>query len=309
MPLHTPTFIGAALGHGARDRRTEHGPQYLFSWGLMEQLAARGIEVAGGDIVHPAYRAPRATPLEIVAEVCAHLSQGVAQALRNGRFPVVLGGDHSCAVGTWSGVSVARGRKPIGLIWIDAHCDSHTPETSESGALHGMPLAALFGHGDARLTKIAHPGRKIDPAHAVLIGIRSFESGEMQLLERLGVRVYLMAEVLRRGFAAVFEEALAHVRAVADHFGVTFDLDALDPADAPGVGSPEAGGIGAVELVEAFARLHDDPQLVACEITEYNPFLDVENRTAAVVREALANLLTPRAMAVRRPELSQTAHP
>lgn len=292
MPsLRTPTLIGAALGHGARDRRTEHGPQYLFSWGLMEQLAAQGVEVAGGDIVHPAYRAPRATPLEIVAEVCSTLSDAVARTLREGGFPVVLGGDHSCAVGTWSGVSFARERKPFGLIWIDAHCDSHTFETTESGAVHGMPLAALLGHGDARLTKIAHPWRKVDPAHTVLIGIRSYEEGEMRLLERLGVCIYMMREVERRGFAAVFEEAVARITGAVDAFGVTFDLDALDPQDAPGVGSPEAGGIRVAQFLEAFARLRHERRLVACEITEYNPFLDRDDRTASIVREALLAVL------------------
>lgn len=237
-------------------------------------------------------RAPRRDlPLEAVVALGARLAREVERVLRAGHFPLVVGGDHSCAIGTWNGVRrVLAEQGPLGLMWIDAHMDSHTFATTPSGQIHGMPLAALLGEGDAALAGTAPTLR---PEHVCLIGVRSFEAGEAALLYRLGVRVFDMAEVRRRGLAAVFDEALAIVRRGTAGFGVSIDLDALDPAEAPGIGSPVPGGLGCVELATALTRLRDDPAFVAMEIVEYNPHRDHDQRTAGVAG-ALVDAVAPR---------------
>ncbi|MGH8679573.1 MAG: ornithine--oxo-acid transaminase [Burkholderiales bacterium] len=283
-------IVGVACGDGAGDQRCASGPDALRAADLIDQLKARGRASAWVDTLraNPLHR----SSLEVVAEVCERLATRVASITRDGGLPLVLGGDHSCAVGTWKGVASALGpRGPLGLIWIDAHMDSHTPETSPTGAAHGMPLAILLGHGDARLTGIAN-GVKLDPQRVCVIGVRSFESAEAQLLARLGVRVFFMHEIERRGLPAVLDDALALVQDDGASFGVTLDLDALDPSEAPGVGSPVPGGISRSALVSALARLSRHPQLAAVEIAEYNPARDLDARTARVVVDAVSALFS-----------------
>ena len=229
----------------------------------------------------------RTGTLPAVAELNGRVAESVRQRMRCGAFPVVIGGDHSCAVGTWSGVRAACQPGPLGLLWIDAHMDSHVPETSPSGALHGMPLACLLGHGVEALTHLAGSAPKLLPEHVCLFGVRSFESGEATLLSRLGVRVIFMEEIARRGFAAVWREALDHVRRGTTAYGITIDLDAIDPSDAPGVGSPVPGGIGGDEVVHALTELQNDTQLVALEIAEYNPDRDQASTTLTLLRRML----------------------
>lgn len=284
-------IIAAAMGHGAPDRRTALGPAYLLNNNLLSDLQASDIPALAAQVIEAVYQAPRASNLEIVAHICQRLASAVSKALSAGHFVCVLGGDHSCAIGTWSGVSVALKRQPYSLIWIDAHADSHTHLTSHSGALHGMPLAALLGQGDARLTKIAHPQPKLRPEHLTLIGIRSYEPEEIALLERLGVRFYLMAEIAERGIDAVLIEAFERAARLTEKFGISIDLDAVDPLDAPGVGSAAQDGIAGRALVEALAQLLPNPRLVAVEITEYNPFLDIDSRTERLILALLRALL------------------
>jgi arginase len=216
-------------------------------------------------------------------------------------LPVVIGGDHSCAIGTWKGIARALApRGPLGLVWIDAHMDAHTPETSPSGMLHGMPLACLLGHGDPRLA--LEPAAALDPGRLCLVGVRSFESGEASLLERLGVRVFRMREIERRGLAPVMAEALAIARNGSGGYGVSLDLDAIDPRDAPGVGTAVRHGIRAAELRELFGRLAQDPALDALEIAEYNPARDRGGATARLIGDIVLSLLAP-----ARPELALAA--
>ena len=209
-----------------------------------------------------------------------------------GEFVALFGGDHSCAIGSWSGVAKAlapRGRP--GLIWIDAHMDSHTPETSPSGALHGMPVAVLLGHGADEYTGIAIPGQKIEPAHLCLVGVRSYEAAERALLERLGVRVFTMNEIHRLGLKQVLRQARAIVAEGTAGFGISIDLDGIDPGDAPGVGSPAVGGIAADELLEALAMFQKDPALVALEVAELNPVMDVAGQTTGLAVEILERII------------------
>ena len=283
-------IVGVACGEGAQDKRCGAGADALRASGLVSRLQTHGLSAAWGEIIRPA-AASRDSPLQAVHGVCRRLAQRVQAIVAHGKLPVVVGGDHSCAIGTWKGVASAlRARGPLGLIWIDAHMDAHTPQTTPSGALHGMPLACLLGCGDERLTNLVD-GARLLPQHVCLIGVRSFETGEAALLRRLGVRVFFMHEVARRGFAAVMREALAIATAGTAGFGVTLDLDVIDLQDAPGVGSPVRGGLRAAELTAALALLQGHPALAGVEIAEYNPQRDRLGVTANLAGELLQAML------------------
>ena len=281
-------IIGVASGRGARDSRCEDGPQTLQASGILQCLSKSGQTSPAFDVLHVSDFLQNRDDLAQVAEIDSRLALLVAAKLKNHILPLVVGGDHACAVGTWSGVRAALPpQQEMGLIWVDAHMDSHVPDTSPSGALHGMPLACLLGEGPEALTELCGPAPKLRPRHVCLIGVRSFESDEQVLLERLGVRVYFMEEVRARGFAAVWQEAVRHVSHGVAGYGVTIDLDAIDPRDAPGVGTPEDNGIAGDDLIRAVQRLHEDPGLLAVEIAEYNPHLDRDRLTLRLLRRLI----------------------
>jgi len=277
-PTRTLIIIGAASGAGASDPGCAEGPDALRRYRVFHDTPLQHVE---WDAILRVPRTAQDTPLHAVEALGARLAAEVEAVLRAGNFPLVVGGDHSCAIGTWSGVHrVLADVGPTGLIWIDAHMDSHTFATTPSGRIHGMPLACLLGHGEAALTAIDGPEAKLRPEHVCLIGVRSYEAGEAALLHRLGVRVFDMDEVNRRGLAAIFDEALAIVRQGTAGFGISVDLDALDPEEEPGVGSPVPGGLRRAELAAALGRLRGDPAFVAMEIVEYNPRRDRGHATA-----------------------------
>jgi arginase len=200
----------------------------------------------------------------------------------------VLGGDHSCAGGTWSGVArTVNG--DLGLLWVDAHMDSHTPGTSHTGRLHGMPLAWLLGEDDDPLYGLA--AGVVAPRHVCIVGVRSFEPEEKARLEQLGVRVFFMDEIRRRGLGAVFRDALAIVRGGTAAFGVSVDLDVVSPEEVPHVGTPVLDGLASADLARALAGIGADPALAALELVEYSPRLDAEGRSARVAVELLASAL------------------
>ena len=202
----------------------------------------------------------------------------------------VVGGDHSCAIGTWSGAAAGLDG-PLGLIWVDAHMDSHTPATSPSGAVHGMPLACLLGYGPPSLAELGGPRPKLRPENVCLVGVRSFEPEEARLLDELGVRIFHMDEVERRGLSVVMHEALDRCQRQTAGFGLTIDLDAIDPFDAPGVGSPENGGICGKDLANSLEQIGDHPNLVGVEIAELNPDKDIDGKTAELVYRLLASMV------------------
>jgi arginase len=277
--------IGAASGAGASNAACAEGPDALRHYRIFHCTPLQQVK---WNAVLRVPRAQQDTPLHAVAALNTRLAAKVEAVLRAGNFPLVVGGDHSCAIGTWSGVHHAFTEKgPIGLIWIDAHMDSHTFATTPSGQIHGMPLAVLLGHGEAALTAIDGAEAKLRPEHVCLIGVRSFEAGEAALLHRLGVRVFDMDEVRRRGLAEVFGEALAIVRHGTAGFGVSVDLDALDPEEEPGVGTPVPDGLHRAELAAALSKLRGDPAFLAMEIAEFNPRRDRGHATA----DAIGNLL------------------
>lgn len=283
--------IGAASGAGAPDPGCAEGPDALRHYRVFHDTPLQHV---AWDAILRVPRAQQDTPLHAVAALGARLAAEVESVLQAGRFPLVVGGDHACAIGTWSGVHRALAdRGPIGLIWIDAHMDSHTFATTPSGQLHGMPLAVLLGHGEATLTAIDGAEAKLRPEHVCLIGVRSYEAGEAALLHRLGVRVFEMDEVRRRGLVDVFDQALAIVRHGTAGFGVSIDLDALDPEEEPGVGTPVPGGLARAELAAALSRLRGDPAFAAMEIVEYNPRRDRGHATADAAG-ALVGAISPR---------------
>jgi len=280
-------LIGAACGLGGADEGCAAAPALLAASGVAERMRERGIDASWGPIFAPP---DTARHHDAIGELCLRLSSHVAETIRAGRIACVIGGDHACAAGTWAGAARALDeRGPLGLIWIDAHMDSHTPRTSPTGRPHGMPLAALLGCGGGEFPHLA--SARLAGGNVCLVGVRSFEPREAMLLERLGVRVFLMDEVWRRGIAAVLAEALEIVCAHSAGFGVTLDLDALDPAEAPAVATPAPGGLRAGPLLGALARLAQHPRFVAFELAEYCPRRDRSARTAKLVVELLGAAL------------------
>lgn len=278
-------IIGAASCAGAPDPGCAGGPDALRDADVLPRLRGKGIELSWRTTLYPR---TAAAPLPLIQDLCEHIAREVSAASAAGALPLVVGGDHSCAVGTWSGAFVAlRQRGPLGLIWVDAHMDSHTPQTSHSGAIHGMPVAALLGHGAPELVNVAFPGPKLLPSHLCLVGVRSFEEEEAQLLQHLGVRVFFMQEVARRGIASVMAEALDIARNGTAGFGISVDLDAFSPSESPGVSTPVRDGLRHLELDQVLNRIAELPDLVALELAEYNPRRDPERLTLKLIGELL----------------------
>lgn len=280
-------IVSAAIGEGAMDGGCKYGASALLAAGMEQALADAGCDVQ-------AHTAITSEPLQALdrMDTVARFSRALAEAVeplaRSGAQLLVLGGDHSCAIGSWSGMAQALAPQgPLGLIWVDAHLDAHTPQSSESQAPHGMPLAALLGHGSAAFTQLFGWQGKIRPENLVIIGARSYESAERQLLDCLGVRVIYMEEVARRGFEACFAQAQAAVSRGCAGWGVSIDIDGLDPGDAPATGTPVAHGIALAQATAALRRCRHAPRFVALEIVEYNPLKDFGGQTARAV-QALA---------------------
>lgn len=286
------SVIGAAIGIGATDTGCELGPDRLAGFGPVARLQRKGHELSWTETIRAGGRRAEDDVLPRIAAFSDRLAEATHRAVVHNRRACVLGGDHSCAIGTWSGIYQAlNGQGPLGLIWIDAHMDSHTPDTSPSGAVHGMPLACLLGYGPEPLVALGGHRVKLLPENVCLIGVRSFEPAEAALLRKLGVRIFFMDEVRRRGLAPVMNDALALVQRHSAGFGLTLDLDAIDPSDAPGVGSLTPGGICGKDLANSLSKIADEPALLGVEIAELNPEKDVNNKTAELVHHLLASIV------------------
>lgn len=286
-------IVGAEVGEGASDGGCKWGAAALREHGIQQALAATGRIVTWGDNV-TAMPTASTSRLNAIENFSARLSTSVERALRQGHQPLVIGGDHSCAVGTWSAVAnhlQPQGR--VGLIWIDAHLDAHTPETSDSQAPHGMPLAALLGHGSDGMTSLYGWKGKLQASDVVVIGARSYEPAEVALLTKLNVRVMFMEEVLERGFETCFAEAREIVQRNTVGWGISFDLDGLDPLDAPGTGTPVETGIRLADALQVLDGISQDSRFVAMELTEYNPLKDFGGRTAQAATQLVCATLAP----------------
>jgi arginase len=289
-------LIGAAIGVGAPDERCADAPLALRDGGLAATLSTGGLRAAWHSIHLTPRRSDGADPLATVGDLARRIATDTAILAQARQRFVAFGGDHTAAIGIWSGAARglravgANGETPgaFGLIWIDAHMDAHTFATTESRMIHGMPLACLLGHGEPSLTRLAGPQAAVAPENLCLIGTRSFEAGEAALLARLGVRVIPIDEVQRIGFAAALAEARAIAARGTAGYGLSLDIDAFDPAEAPGTGYWEPNGLHADEVAPALRQIAADAHCVGLEIAEYNPHKDGDGRTARMIERLVA---------------------
>ena len=264
--------IGAPISAGAPFRGTELGAAELRSAGLAQRLTKAGIDTRWETFGQAICQANELGPwLSDHAALCA-------QIVRDGDFPLILGGDHSIAAATWRGVGRALGQAP-GLLWIDAHLDAHTPLTSPSGNLHGMPVAALLGEGNSILSGVAGPS--LEATNLVLLAGHSYEPAELELLRRLGVTIHLLNEIRERSLCAFIDETCRNFG--ERPWGVSLDIDAVDPLHAPGVSTPVAGGLLAEELLSGLKGICCRPGCVALEIAEFNPECDQAGKTCSLI--------------------------
>ncbi len=277
-------ILGVPLDLGQERRGVDMGPLALRAAGLNRELRALGHEVedAGNVAVHLLEELPpgvmKAKYLQEIAETSHEVAERVRETLDAGLFPLSLGGDHSMAIGTLAGVSAhfhGRGES-VGLVWIDAHGDMNTPETTPSGTVHGMTLAASLGLGPAPLTRILGYSPKLDPRRCALIGIRDLDPLERDLMRDAGLHVFTMRDVDDRGMGPVVAEA---IELAGEKLAVSFDMDAVDPSEAPGVGTPVPGGVTYREAHLAMEQLAESGRMVALDLVEINPILDTMNRT------------------------------
>lgn len=292
-------IIGVPMDLGAGRRGVDMGPSAIRIAGLNQAIALLGYEVldAGNVHVRPAESIERTSPrahfLPQIAEAAEELAAMVEAALEDGALPVILGGDHSIAIGSVAGVaSFYRKRdKRVGIVWMDAHTDVNTPETSPSGNIHGMPLAALLGRGARELTHVAGFAPKILPENVAVIGARSIDPGERDFIKSTGIRVFSMSELDERGLPDVVAEAVEIASLNTAGFHVTMDMDFIDPFYAPGVGTPERGGATYRESHLAMEKIADSRRVLSVELTEVNPVFDTANQTALLAVELILSAL------------------
>jgi arginase len=287
--------IGVPMDLGADRRGVDIGASAIRYAGLNDQLRRLDYEVHDiGNIVVPQPESqpignPRLKYLDPIVKVAEELADTVTAALKANEFPLVLGGDHSIALGSITGVT--RIHKDIGLLWIDAHADFNTEETTPSGNIHGMILAALAGLGHSRLTGIGGWAPKLNAQRIVIVGARDLDHGERDLLRTHHVHVFTMSDIDHRGISDVMRQALAIAGMASDGIHLSLDMDALDPVHAPGVGTPVRGGLSYREAHLAMELIADSGRLVAMDVIEVNPILDRENATALLAVELVTSAL------------------
>ena len=275
------------LDLGAGRRGTDMGSSAMHVAGVVPALEKLGHKVVGvynlGQISQEAAEVgnPHMRYLGVINEVCRELADLTERSLASGEFPLLLGGDHSQAIGSIAGVVrfLKRQGKTLGVLWVDAHTDMNTPDSSPSGNIHGMPLATLLGFGPAELTNISGEGAALSPEHVVVFGVRDVDRGEAQLVKKTGVRVFTMSEIDARGAGACLEEAMQILGRATGGIHLSYDLDGSDPAVAPGTGTPVPGGLNFRESHLVCETLARSKRLLSMEVVELNPILDIENRT------------------------------
>lgn len=287
-------ILGIPMDLGAGRRGVDMGPSAIRLAKLSDTLKNLGhnitdlgnVEVAVPESLSHTTQLPYA---DVIAEACKQ-AYHCLKNLPEGAFPIILGGDHSISMGSVAGVGQA---KRTGVLWIDAHTDLNTPDISPSGNIHGMPLAHLLGQGDKRLLDIWGGGQRLHPEDIVFIGIRSVDEGERAFIKNMGLKVYTMKDIDKLGMAQVAERALEHLGHV-DQLHVSFDADALDPNEAPGVGTPVTGGLSYREAHLLMELLADAKVVTSLDLVEVNPILDIQNKTAQMMVEMAASLLGKR---------------
>ena len=278
---------------GAGRRGVDMGPSAIRYAGLEHDLQAMGLRVTDYQniaVPGPESRAegdPRARYASLIEEACQHLRERVASIAGDGHFPLVLGGDHAIAMGTVAGLLDARG--DAGVLWVDAHGDINTPATSPSGNVHGMPVAIMLGRSGLG-ARLGWGQRCLKPERVVLFGTRTLDAGERALIRELGIRMYTMSEIDQRGVTSTIHEAIERLGGDGG-IHISFDIDAVDPLEAPGVGTPWPGGLTYREAHLAMELLASSGQVRSMEVTEVNPIHDHENRTGRLAEELILSAL------------------
>ena len=287
-----PRALEVSIGNvhvdlGAGRRGVDMGPSAIHLAGLVPELRALGHKVVDNfQVLVPSPEVvevgdPSVRYLDSIVSACRELADKVESAMDKGHFPVVLGGDHSVAIGTISGIArhLRKRGESLGVIWVDAHTDMNTPDSSPSGNIHGMPLAVLLGRGHPDLVAIAGDRPALEPQNVCVIGARDIDAMERQVIRETGVRVYTMSELDDRGTALCVREAIDRVSHASGGIHLSFDLDGVDPEHAPGVGTPVPGGLDLRESHLVCEKLAQTGRLVGVEVVELNPIFDVSNRT------------------------------
>jgi arginase len=285
--------IGVPLDLGQSRRGVDMGPSAVRVAGLEARLEALGHVVEDGGNVSVAIAEqkkeghPHAKYLKEITATCVKHAELMIKTLESGKVPIVLGGDHSVAAGTVAGVAefYRRQNQKIGLIWIDAHSDINTPESSPSGNVHGMPLAAIMGLGPPELANILNFSPKVSPENCVLVGVRDIDAIEKENIRKAGIEVFTMRDIDERGMRTVMEEALRMAGRGTAGYHVSLDMDWIDPEDAPGVGTPVWGGATYREAHLAMEIISDHGRMTSFEIVEVNPVIDEHNQTADLAVE------------------------
>lgn len=278
------------------------GPSALRIADLDEKLIALGYEIVDeGDIEIQVpevlrIRDPHLKYLPEIAAACEKLARKVKRVLKQGAFPLVLGGDHSMAIGTIAGVSsyCRDVGKRLGVIWVDAHADINVPATSPSGNIHGMPVAASIGLGSPELASIGGNFQKLDPTNVVMIGLRSVDAGERKIIREQGARTYTMTDIDRKGMHKVMEETIDYLQERCDHIHISFDLDSVDPSIAQGVGTPVPGGLTYREAHLLMEMIAERGAFSSLEVAEVNPILDNMNKSAIFATDLVASAMGKR---------------
>jgi arginase len=295
-------LIGFPMDLGAGRRGVDMGPSGLRIAGVADKLRSLGyVVIDSGDIEIRAAEVqeiadPKLRYLPEIKHACTVLAENVKESLDKGEFPMVLGGDHSMAIGTIAGIAAhcRENNKRLGVLWIDAHADMNTPATSPSGNIHGMPLAVSMGLGSPELTSIGGDFQKLNPHQLVLIGLRSIDVGERKLIKDLKVEAYTMADLDKHGVHRLIAKTLAELRAKVDHLHVSFDLDSVDPMVASGVGTPVPGGLTYREAHLIMEAIAETGFMASLEVAEVNPILDTRNQSAEIAADLIASSMGQR---------------
>jgi len=298
-PKRAVSILGVPLGYGASMAGVDMGPAALRVARLNQRIANLGYSVRDlGDLrlERPQVIPQQGDKLKYVQEIsaaCEQLAREVEAIMTAEELPLILGGDHSIAIGSIAGVGsfYRKRQEPLGLIWFDAHADMNTPESTPSGNIHGMPLAVLLGFGAPELTGVGGFSPKLDPKLSVHIGARDIDPGERELINQLGLRFITMREIDERGMAACMDEAITIASRASAGYSVTFDVDVLDPGDAPGSGTLVRGGLTYREAHLAMEKIAEAGGMQSLEVVEINTALDINNKTAELGVELILSAL------------------
>ena len=279
-----PQLIGYACDIAANIPGAAKGPVVLKNSDHVKALSLNWLKS-----IRPDEAGSATSKTTTVRQLCQQLAATTATLTHDHQPFLTIGGDHSCAIGTWQGAA-SQLAGDLGLIWVDAHMDAHTPDSSLTHNIHGMPIATLLGYGHATLSHLCRQAPALNPKHLALIGIRSYKPAEIALLESLAVKIYFIDEIQTRGIAEVLQEAIEHVTQDSAGFGISIDIDAINPEEAPGVSTPEKNGIHAPDFLQSLPMIADQPGFIGAEIAEFNPDHDIDGKTERLIASMIQQL-------------------